>query len=100
MFVVCCKQTSMRQQPTAPTPCVLALGSWSWATCELACNVTPPPSAPHMRVQELTVWGNDFGPGGARALSEALSSPALQGLRCDARPYTVDGQVQVALQDV
>lgn len=51
-------------------------------------------------LQELTVWGNDFGPGGARALSEALSSPALQGLRCDARPYTVDGQVQVALQDV
>ncbi len=56
--------------------------------------------SPVSRAQEFTVWGNDFGPGGARALAEALSSPALQGLRCDARPYTVDGQVQVALQDV
>ncbi|EFJ46189.1 hypothetical protein VOLCADRAFT_93368 [Volvox carteri f. nagariensis] len=46
------------------------------------------------------VWGNNFGPGACRAMADALSHPAARRLRTDVRPYTVDGEVSLALQEV
>ncbi|KAG2482784.1 hypothetical protein HYH03_018322 [Edaphochlamys debaryana] len=48
----------------------------------------------------LTIWGNHFGPGACRAIAEALGQPALARLRTDVRPYVVDGEHCLALQEV
>ncbi|KAG2482787.1 hypothetical protein HYH03_018324 [Edaphochlamys debaryana] len=48
----------------------------------------------------LTIWGNHFGPGACRALAEALAQPALARLRTDVRPYVVDGEHCLELQEV
>ncbi|KAG2482791.1 hypothetical protein HYH03_018328 [Edaphochlamys debaryana] len=51
-------------------------------------------------LEVLTIWGNHFGPGACRALAEALAQPALARLRTDVRPYVVDGEHCLALQEV
>ncbi|GFR45309.1 hypothetical protein Agub_g6669 [Astrephomene gubernaculifera] len=51
-------------------------------------------------LQLFLVWGNHMGPGGARALADALQHPALRRLRADVKPYMVEGEVAMALQEV
>ncbi|GLC35305.1 hypothetical protein PLESTM_000305700 [Pleodorina starrii] len=51
-------------------------------------------------LEVFMLWGNNFGPGTCRALADALQHPSLRRLRTDVRPYTVDGEVMLALQDV
>ncbi|GLI70444.1 hypothetical protein VaNZ11_015357 [Volvox africanus] len=46
------------------------------------------------------LWGNNFGLGACRATADALQHPSLRRLRTDVRPYTVDGEVSLALQEV
>ncbi|PNW79021.1 hypothetical protein CHLRE_09g397993v5 [Chlamydomonas reinhardtii] len=48
----------------------------------------------------LLLWGNSFSPASSRAVAEALAAPALRRLRSDLRPYVVDGEVALALQEV
>ncbi|KXZ53740.1 hypothetical protein GPECTOR_6g657 [Gonium pectorale] len=51
-------------------------------------------------IELFTLWGNNFGPGACRAMAEALVSPTLRRLRTDVRPYVVDGEPALALQEV
>jgi hypothetical protein len=69
----------------------------------VAVSLPAHPALPHCHCQRLAqlffIWGNDFGAAGSRALAEALAAPPLRHLRADVKPYSVDGQVSLALQE-